>query len=490
MMSPLLARRSARPLPAADAGTPGTNAPSPPPEAALTATAEREAPTVAFLPWGNVIEDYLDAIGVTLDEFCTTMTGGWFFGYVEALRQTGVRPVVICYSAQVQAPRDYEHVPTGTTFTVLPSGRLYARVRRRMRDPRGWSTADLFGAHRGPRRWYYEMVRSVAPYLATPALPLVRTLKRHRCSAILCQEYEYARFDVCLVIGRLLRVPVFATFQGGDRPWSRLEGLLRPLTIRASAGLFIGASAESERVERVYGVARDRIHSVYNPLDVEEWRPVHRTAARARLGLPREASIAVWHGRVEMRQKGLDLLVDAWDHVIRRAPGADFRLMLIGTGSDAAVLRQRLEAMGGDRVVRVDRFLLDHALLRDYLSAADVYVFPSRHEGFAVAPLEAMACGLPVVAADVAGIAETLGRGEESGGVIVPRDDARAFGDALGRLLADLPRARELGKNARKRAEAFFSTEATAARLHHALAAHSVTREHPAGSHALPFSRS
>ena len=59
---------------------------------------------VAILPWGNVIEDYLDGIGCSLSDFAETMTGGWLFGYVEALQSAGIRPVLICVSSGVERP--------------------------------------------------------------------------------------------------------------------------------------------------------------------------------------------------------------------------------------------------------------------------------------------------------------------------------------------------------------------------------------------------
>ena len=69
----------------------------------------------------------------------------------------------------------------------------------------------------------------------------------------------------------------------------------------------------------------------------------------------------------------------------------------------------------------VEEWVLDRARIRTFLSAADVYAFPSRHEGFAVAPLEAMACGLPIVAADAPGVPDLLACGEACGGIMVPR---------------------------------------------------------------------
>jgi glycosyltransferase involved in cell wall biosynthesis len=104
--------------------------------------------------------------------------------------------------------------------------------------------------------------------------------------------------------------------------------------------------------------------------------------------------------------------------------------------------------------------------VRDFLSAADVYVFPSRREGFPVAPLEAMACGLPVIAAAVAGITDIFDTGEESGGVIVPSGDPISLARHLGRLLDDERLAGRLGARARTRVERAFSPLTVGPQLH------------------------
>src|SRR3989442_13698759 len=58
-------------------------------------------PTVALLPWGNVLEDFIDTIGVSLETFCNEFTGSYMFGYVDALRRAGVLTVLICIFAPV-----------------------------------------------------------------------------------------------------------------------------------------------------------------------------------------------------------------------------------------------------------------------------------------------------------------------------------------------------------------------------------------------------
>jgi glycosyltransferase involved in cell wall biosynthesis len=108
---------------------------------------------------------------------------------------------------------------------------------------------------------------------------------------------------------------------------------------------------------------------------------------------------------------------------------------------------------------------LDRVQIRQYLSAADVYVFPSRREGFPVAPLEAMACGLPTVAASAPGIADIFDEGEKSGGLVVPVGDVTSLARNLGLLLDDDEAARILGMRARERVERAFSLQTVGAQL-------------------------
>jgi glycosyltransferase involved in cell wall biosynthesis len=410
-------------------------------------------PRIALLPWGDLLEDFLDSIGLSLEAFREEMSGGWLFGYVEALKRAGVDTVLVCVSARVDEPARWRHAPTGAPLIVLPAPRAYLRARGMLRDPQAWTTREAVGR----RSLVGGAVHNTAPYLATPVRAVAAEIRRHRCGAILCQEYEYPRFDACVLLGRILRLPVFATFQGGAFQRVAPERALRPLAIRACSGLVIGSAAEAERVRGRYRVPEDKIVSVFNPLDADVWRAEDREAARERLGLARDALVVAWHGRVDLHVKGLDVLVEAWRRLSAGAEGERRRLLLVGTGRHAAELRTLVGSLSG--VEWVDEYVLDRARMRGYLSAADVYVLPSRREGFPVAPVEAMACGLPVVAADAPGVREIYPTGELSGGVIVPREDPDALAGALDELLADASRRRELGRRSRRRVEEAFSLE-------------------------------
>jgi glycosyltransferase involved in cell wall biosynthesis len=405
--------------------------------------------TVALVAWGDRFEDFYDRLGVTLDDFRERLVADWMFNYVEALRCAGVRTVIFYTSAHVQEPLRFLHRPTGTTVCVLPSPRVHQKARG-LQD-RLWPDSTTMA--------------TLSSYLSTPLRLLARELRRQRCDVILCQDYEYPRFDLCVPLGRLLRLPVFATFQGAARRVGPVEYGLRRLALHACAGLIVGARRERERVQTRYGVPAAKLAPIPNPVDVGAWRPLDRARARAELGIPPEARVVGWHGRVELLRKGLDVLLEAWRRTCDARPGALLLLLLVGTGRDAGELRRLLAASRLGNVRWVDRYVHDRDLLARYLSAADVYAFPSRHEGFAVATLEAMACGLPVVAADAPGVADLLEGGERSGGIVVPRADAAALAAALGRLLDDQPRSRRLGERARRHVEQRFALERVGAEL-------------------------
>jgi len=419
-------------------------------------------PTVAILPWGNVVEDYIDLLGISLDDYSERLSGGWMFGFVEALSSADVDTVIVCWSRNVREPTRRIHTPTGAVLWFLPQSRLYAMARSRLvdvyapnlHDALGGSECSLAGA----------VARTAAPYLTATPWALARVLRQEACSAVLCQEYEEGRFDLCVGLGKLLRIPVFATFQGGDYTRTRIERRLRRTAVRSAAGLVVAAESEAGRVRERYGISLKRLARIANPLDPATVMLRPRAEARQTLGVAANARVAVWVGRVEVLPKGIDILIDAWC-AVRTSCAAPATLLMLGAGSGSPWLHQRLDAIGAHDVKWRDEFVLDREVIGTYLSAADVYVLPSRHEGFAVAPLEAMAAGLPVVAADAPGVETLLGCDETAGGIVVPRDDPQAFAAALGRLFDDPELAAELGARAKRRAETEFSLGAIGIQL-------------------------
>ncbi len=172
--------------------------------------------------------------------------------------------------------------------------------------------------------------------------------------------------------------------------------------------------------------------------------PFDRREARDRLGMPREARVAVCPARLSA-QKGQDVLLAAWPKVRDAVPGA--ALYLVGDGPDEE--RTRALAAALQDVVLVGHQPRELSLA--WMVAADVVVLPSRYEGMPLVPLEAAALGRAVVCTDVQGVREG---GFDASRTIVPVDDAPALGAALVGVLADDARRREAEAAARVRADA------------------------------------
>lgn len=412
---------------------------------------------IAILPWGDFIEDFLDTIGLSLEDFAYKMTGGWLFGYIEALRLQGIGSTIFCFSKRARSTVRMVHKGTGAEIVILRASLAYRKIREHSKDPYGSNAEQMFGTARSFFRWGQKLLQPLVSYLATPMFSLAREIHRSECTAILCQEYETPRFDTAIAIGMLLRIPVFATFQGGSWHRSRIERHLRPRMLRRSAGLIIASSAEANRVRQQYGMANEKISHIFNPLDLAEWGPGSQSVTRQTLGIAEGVRVAVWHGRIDIRVKGLDLLLQAWQEVCGARPRGDLLLLIVGSGRDAQEFAQEISERGISQIRWIRDYVLSRTVMREYLNAADVYIFPSRREGFPLAPLEAMACGLPVVAASANGIVDIFGDAENFGGMIVPVEDSHSLARNLGGLLDDLEGARALGARGRSRVEQAFS---------------------------------
>jgi glycosyltransferase involved in cell wall biosynthesis len=183
------------------------------------------------------------------------------------------------------------------------------------------------------------------------------------------------------------------------------------------ADVVVCVSEAERRDGEAAGLRPRRWAVVPNGVDLARWTPSPRAAARERLGLDAGAPYVVCVGRLS-RQKGQDVLLAGWPAVRETVPGA--RLVLVGDGPDAGALR----AASPEGVTFAGR----RDDIADWYAAADVVAVPSRWEGMALTPLEALACGRPVVGSDVTGMRET-------GAELVRPEDPAALASALSQRL-------------------------------------------------------
>lgn len=266
-----------------------------------------------------------------------------------------------------------------------------------------------------------------------------------------------------VLAGRVRRVPVvlkFANLSAARGIWVDVpERGFRRWSIEAAARAVDGVVAISSRIARATeeGGWR-RVGRIPNGIDLvamaDELPP--RAQARRTLAVKGDP-LVLFVGRLSW-QKGADVLLDAWVRFVRRRP--DARLLLLGTGPDEAKLRRQAEELGIAGTVDF------RGLRRDvgpHYAAADLFVLPSRYEGFPNVLLEAMAAGLAPIATRVSGSEDALEDGRN--GILVPPGEAAPLVEALFEL-ADNPRMREImGAEARKTAEARYDINRVAGQM-------------------------
>ena len=167
----------------------------------------------------------------------------------------------------------------------------------------------------------------------------------------------------------------------------------------------------------------------FNP---ERFTDQPRSGARSALGIPEDALVAGFVGRI-VRDKGIEELAAAWSKI--KAEFSKARLLIIGKFEDEDPVPQDIVGMLiDDASVHVMGFQPPERL-PELFNAMDVFVLPSHREGFPVVLLEAGAMGLPVVATDIPGCVDAVVEGET--GTLVPEYDAGALAAAIARYLRD-----------------------------------------------------
>ncbi len=257
---------------------------------------------------------------------------------------------------------------------------------------------------------------------------------------------------VALQLHRRRGVPYVVSLRGGDVPGlvpeiSWQHWLLTPLRrkVLRSAQAIVANDPGLARLS----MAADPfpVNIVHNGVDCEFYRP--RTTPKSP-GTPTEV---LFVGRFH-RQKNLPFFLEQMARLHAAEPGA-WRLSLVGDGGERRALEECVRHLDLGSMVRWLGWQKDKADLLQLYQQADVVVNPSLYEGMPNVVLEAMACGLPVVASDIPGNNTLVQPGRT--GFLFTLGDADAFRGALQQIRAQPGRARALGENGRRRVQEEFS---------------------------------
>lgn len=241
---------------------------------------------------------------------------------------------------------------------------------------------------------------------------------------------------------------------GGADEASRLPGTIKLALLRAGAELLVTDREEGDRLKADPAFAGLRLHSFRNGVDTGRYTPPlynEKINAKTAVGLD-NSRLFLCVGRLSSvtRVRGF---VEAWAEIFsEEAVPPKARLLIVGGGSEEAVLRRSVADMGLAGSVTLSGPKDD---LLPYYRAADVFILPSASGGLSNSMLEAMACGVAVMASRAGGAGEAVEEGL-SGCLFDPRS-RQEIKDCLRGFMADRSLAVKLGERARKTAVEKYS---------------------------------
>lgn len=287
---------------------------------------------------------------------------------------------------------------------------------------------------------------------------LWRLVGRYRPDVIQTHGGEPLKYAVVATVGR--GIPVVHRRIGGSPPWIRSgpRRVAHAFLMRRASRVVAVADALRRETMRVFGLAPERIVTIPNAVDPGRVAPRRdRAAVRASLGIDPDASVLLslgaltWEKDPQTHLLVLDQLAEHHDRLVH---------LFVGDGPLRPQLEDRVRGAGGDA-----RFLGSRADVGDLLGAADVLLFASRPDGMEGMPASVIEAGMarvPVVAYEVAGVAEVIEHGRT--GYLVPHGDVQGLAAAVRKLLSDPSHRSEMGDAARARCLERFSIGAIAPR--------------------------
>src|SRR4051812_18440989 len=265
-----------------------------------------------------------------------------------------------------------------------------------------------------------------------------------------------------VMAARKLNVPSIITMHGGDVYVNPEQGYdfptrwyVRPAlrwTLR-HAGALTAITEDCRQHALRAGAPAEHIRLVFNGTDLRRFSPVDNGDRRD----PRFGPHMIFACRQLFPRKGIRFLLEAAAELKPKFP--DLKIVLAGDGFERPELARLADQLG---IAQDVTFLgwVPNADLPPYYRAAAVSVIPSLEEGFGIPAAEAMGCEVAVVASDAGGLPEVVENGVT--GIVVPRGDSQALAQAIGSLLADPQRRRQMGQAGRERALRLFDWDRTA----------------------------
>jgi glycosyltransferase involved in cell wall biosynthesis len=410
--------------------------------------AKRDRPLIAFFDYPDVFEDFYPHYGVDQRSFATewmdTAVHGWL-----ALVQREIGDVIWYVFSLAPELSEARHERVGCRVKFLSSSWLHRCLWRAFYLPKAaW-------------RWRraYRAYAMVASYLALASWPFLQTLRRDRPDVFFVASYSSGRFDMLILIARLLKVPLLVLHTGGT-PTGYLGRFAKRWTIPRSNWIFSSGHSELEMLVDRYRVPRERVDVIRPTVDTIVFRPLDRNVACEAAGLDPARRYVLFVGRLDDSVKRVSAIISAFAQAAPDHPDAD--LVIVGEGRDGLSLRAFAAKQANGRIHFFGWISGPEAKAQIY-SAAECLILASLREASPAVINEAFACGTPVLSSRVGGISDLVVDGQT--GWLYPPGDDGALAAGLSHVLSRPELVASLRAKVRKVADDLLSPATIAATL-------------------------
>ena len=283
---------------------------------------------------------------------------------------------------------------------------------------------------------------------------LVRIIRKYKIDVI--QSHLFGSNVYCSLAGWICRVPVISVFHGAVdvNPHSKLLHTKFRILNRGSAKVVFVSQSLNDTVLKSGMLARRKSVVIYNGIDTRLFRPQRNPHLRNQLGLATDDIVIGAMGNIR-RPKGYDVLLHAAALLVKKS--TRYKFMIAGDGSGR--LYEDLLKLREDLGLKAHVFFLGFQEdVTQVLNNFDIFLLSSTTEGFSIATIEAMACGLPVVVTRSGGPEEIVTHAEN--GLLVDVASAPQIADAIALIAHDTALKARLAQKARADVVARFSLDA------------------------------
>ncbi len=212
------------------------------------------------------------------------------------------------------------------------------------------------------------------------------------------------------------------------------------LRVFSMSGAIISMTEEIDKEVESIKINSKRIQRITNGVDGRRFKPlntVDRATLRDEIGLDTQVPAVLFSSRLVPR-KGLDVIINAWPRILEQHPRA--WLLVLGSGADQPdSVEEDIKDFVLQKSVQHVKFLGETSSPERFYALSDIFVFPSRKEGFPNALMEALTVGLPVVASRIGGVVDIVT--SEQLGLLFPSGDSKELAEHVASLLDDIDKA-------------------------------------------------